>query len=98
MVKVVQRKLNKSVRQVLNDITFLDDISTATTTISNINPTDSANVLVADDIENQDYIQQSSVWKFATKIGSEKARCNICQIGKHLEQTMHNYVLREIPW
>jgi len=95
MVKVTQKKVNKTVRQVSNDISIIaNNLSTASTTTSNSNTSvDAANATESDDVENHDYTQQSSVWKFATKISPEKARCNLCQIGKHLEESMHNYII-----
>ena len=95
MVKVAHRKENTILHQVSNDISFLDyDDSIASTDTSEINPTVNAeDVTTFNDIENQDYIQQSNVWKFASKIGSEKARCNICQTGEHLEEIIHNFEL-----
>lgn len=49
----------------------------------------SANVDTVEEIETTDQhgsrsIEQSNVWNFATKVSLEKARCNICQIGKYV--------------
>lgn len=86
MVKVAQKRANKTSRQISNDVSSRDyDDSIASTAISNVNSTDvTTNGLVDVDVENSGYVQQSGVWKYATKVGPEKARCNICQIGKHL--------------
>ena len=94
MVKVTGKN-NKTAPPVSNYNSFLDhDAATALSTESNSNSSiDTANVIENDDIENKDYNKESSVWKYATKVGPEKARCNICQTGKHIEHTMQDYVL-----
>ena len=34
-------------------------------------------------------LPKSKVWGFAAKVGSEKARCNLCQVGKIAVVTLH---------
>ena len=49
------------------------------------------------DLDGTRSIEQSNVWNFATKVSLEKARCNICQIGKYVHQLVgYSYFRREI--
>lgn len=96
MVKVTQKKVKKTGRQISNDVSTNDDApsssSILTTTANNNNTNiDGANATVSGDVDDQEYVKQSNVWKYATKISTEKARCNICQIGKYHQQIIHNY-------
>ena len=62
--------------------------STASTGSSNINSTVvTANVTLGDDDKNTDYHQQSNVWKYATKLGPDKASCNKCNAGEYFQNT-----------
>ncbi len=94
MGKVRQKKINETARQISNDLLSFDD-DEDTPVASTIDDTNMSTINI---IENQGYIQQSSVWKFATKVGSDRARCNICDTGKRLEQTMSDYVLVKVPY
>lgn len=91
MVKTAQRKVKKTVHPVSNDNSYLDenDSTAATTAINNNVSAQNANVL-------QDDHKKSSVWKYATKIAPDKARCDTCAIGKPLEHGMLYYVLSKI--
>ena len=91
MVKVPSRKGKKRIHQTLNE--SITDVSTTTATSAstsnnNINEEIRQVVAVDDDGEERQGIQESSVWKFATKVGSEKAKCNICQIGEYVEEPL----------
>jgi hypothetical protein len=102
MGEIREKKINETARHISNDLSSFDDdedIPAASTAIPNFASTiDDTNVSTNNIIENQGYIQQSSVWKFATKVGSDRARCNICNTGKRLEQTMSDYVLVKVPY
>jgi hypothetical protein len=54
------------------------------------NTTGSVPNATTDDVgETQEKVPESKVWKFATKVGSEKAKCNLCQVGKIVVVTPH---------
>jgi hypothetical protein len=74
MGKVRQKKINETARQISNDLSSFDD-DEDTPVASTI---DDTNVSTNNIIENQGYIQQLSVWKFVTKVGSDRTRSNIC--------------------
>ena len=66
--------------------------SDAPTRSSDINPTvDNTNVTDEDSVKNTDYSQSSNVWKYATKLGPEKASCNLCNVGKYFQNTTPYY-------
>ena len=52
------------------------------------------NVMVDDTGEKEENTHESKVWKFATKIGSEKARCNICLMGKITVVNRYSHIFR----
>lgn len=95
MVRIAGKNLTETVHPTSNDNSLLDyDGATTLNTGPNINSSiDTANAMEGDDIENQYYNKESSVWKYAKKVGLEKARCNICQIGKRTKHPMYDYVL-----
>ncbi len=82
MGKIRQKEINETARQISNDPSYFDDdedTPAASTAIPDVVLTiDDPNVSTNNIIENQGYIQQLSVWKFATKVGSDRTRCNIC--------------------
>lgn len=41
-----------------------------------------------ENVEREENNPQSTVWKFATKISSDKARCNLCRLGKITTQIL----------
>ena len=86
MAKSKQKASNKSVRSSPNDVSTLDHNNTlppsATTTDNSV--VNTASVIVNDKIDDEVYTGKSGVWKYATKIGLDKAKCNICQIGKYV--------------
>lgn len=76
MVKVSQSKNRRSKRvpSVTNDEVSLNSDESPTTNDSN-----DADLENLDDPVNSN---GSAVWRYATKVNAEKARCNICQTGK----------------
>ena len=52
------------------------------------NPTGSVLDTITDDGgEAQEKAFESKVWKYATKVGAEKARCKLCLVGKVTKDT-----------
>lgn len=91
MVKISKRREKQMSDQVVNESSSNErDDLIGTNAASNINASGATgNMEVIDDDddndndnEEQENIRESNVWKYATKVGAEKARCNICQTGK----------------
>ena len=86
MTKNKHKVSNKSVHSSTNDVSTPDYNNTltslATPTVNSV--LDTANVIVSDNIEDEVYRGRSAVWKYASKIGPNKARCDICQVRKYL--------------
>ncbi|CAF1421677.1 unnamed protein product [Rotaria sordida] len=81
MVKVVKR--NKKIGDhIVNESSLIDcDELMMSSSTSNTNEGgNTVDVVEVDDDEKQGVIRESSVWKYATKIDPEKARCDICKI------------------
>jgi hypothetical protein len=69
----------------------VDSQSTSSVTESNVPPLRTSMVHVAQETDTDNESEdtnprensgQSSVWKFAKKIGFDKVRCNICEAGR----------------
>jgi hypothetical protein len=85
MVKVSKRN-NKRGDQVVNESSLIDhDTLMASSSTSNTNSGGDVveEVEIGDNNENQPVTHESNVWKYATKVNSEKARCNVCQMGNY---------------
>ena len=86
MAKILRRKEKTTSDQILNEsLPIQHDDSLVSSISTTIHTGGSSPVLIDGDEEIEGNLQQSSVWKYATKIGSEKAKCNICQTGEYDE-------------
>jgi hypothetical protein len=84
MVKISRRKKKTTSDQILDEsLPIQHDDSRVSSVSTTIHTGGSDPVLIIGDQEIEEDLQQSSVWKYATKIGSEKAKCNICQTGEY---------------
>ena len=93
MGKTSWKKQKNSGDSTLNESssTARDDAASASLAT---NVTGSAPNTVGDDRgETETNAHESKVWKYAIKVGSEKARCNLCQVGKIWRNTLRSYVL-----
>ena len=86
MAKSKQKVSNKLVRSTLNDVSAPDYNNTfiplATSTDNFV--VNTVNAIVTDNIEDQVYLGRSTIRKYVLKIGSDKVRCDICQVLKYL--------------
>ena len=86
MAKSKHKVSKKPVHSSSKDVSTSDYNNALTPLVSSTGNSvvNTANMIVTDNIEDQVYPGRSAVWKYASKIGSNKARCDICQVRKYL--------------
>jgi hypothetical protein len=89
MGKTSRKKQKNNGDVVLDESSSTAHDDSASASLDNNTSGSVPNTTTDDGGERQEKAPESKVWKFATKVGSERARCNICQVGKIAVVTLH---------